>query len=76
MEFLNLYLFYRRYTLEPTTSVILGDFNIEINNYNYASSYLNELIFEYSLTQHVRFPTNTNGNTIDLVLYLADSNLI
>ena len=34
------------------------------------------LIFEYSLTQHIRFPTNTNGNTIDLVLSLADSNLI
>ena len=37
---------------------------------------MNELIFEYSLTQHVRCPTNTNGNTIDLVLSLADSNLI
>ena len=24
----------------------------------------------------MRFPTNTNGNTIDLVLSLADSNLI
>ena len=30
----------------------------------------------YSLTQHVRFPTNTNGNTIELVLSRADSNLI
>ena len=65
--------------LESNTSVnavILGDFNIQINNYNYASLSPNELIFEYSLTQHVRFPTNTNGNTIDFVLFLADSNLI
>ena len=31
---------------------------------------MNELIFEYYLTQHVTFPTNTNGNTIDLVLSL------
>ena len=37
---------------------------------------MNELIFEYSLTQRIRFPTNTNGNTIDLVFSLADSNLI
>ena len=28
------------------------------------------------MTQHIRFPTNTNGNTIDLVLSLVDSNLI
>ena len=65
--------------LESITSintVIHGDFNIQINNDNYASLSLNELIFEYSLTQHVRFPTNTNGNTIDYVLSLADSNLI
>ena len=65
--------------LESITSVntvIIGDFNIQINNDNYASLSLNELIFEYSLTQHIRFPTNTNGNTIDLVLSLADSNLI
>ena len=64
--------------LESITSVntvILGDFNIQINNDNYASLSLNDLIFEYSLTQHIRFPTNTNGN-IDLVLSLADSNLI
>ena len=32
------------------------------------SSSLNELIFEYSSTQHVRFPTNNNDNTIDLFL--------
>ena len=65
--------------LESNTSVntvILGDFNIQINNDNYASLSLNELIFKYSLTQHIRFPTITNGNTIDLVLSLADSNLI
>ena len=65
--------------LESITSVntvILGDFNIQINNDNYASLSMNELIFEYSLTQQISFPTNTNGNTIDLVLSLADSNLI
>ena len=61
------------FILESITSVntvILGDFNIQINNDNYASLSLNELIFE------LHFPTNTNGNTIDLVVSLADSNLI
>ena len=57
-------------------TVILGDFNIQINNDNYAYLSLNELIFEYSLMQHISFPINTNGNTIDLVFSLADSNLI
>ena len=33
-------------------------------------------IFDYSLTQHISFLTNTYGNTIDLVLSLADYNLI
>ena len=40
-------------------TVILGDFNIQINNENLASLSLNKLIFEYSLTQHVFFTTNT-----------------
>ena len=57
-------------------TVILGYFNIQINNYNYKYLSPNKLIFEYSLTQHVRFPINTNGNTIELVLSLADYNLI
>ena len=63
-------------SITSVNTVIIGNFNIQINNDNYASLSLNELIFEYSLTQHIRFPTNTNGNTIDLVLTLADSNLI
>ena len=63
-------------------TVVLGDFNIQINNEKHASLSLNELIFEYtnliiySLTQHVCFTTNTNSNTIEFFLYLADSKLI
>ena len=54
--------------LESFTSVntvILCDFNIQFNNENHASLSLNKLIFEYSLTQHVLFNTNTNSNNID-----------
>ena len=53
--------------------VIPGDFNIKINNENHTSLSLNKFIFEYSLTQHVFFTTNTNSNNIDFFLYLAES---
>ena len=56
-------------------TVILCDLNIQINNDNHTSLSLNKLIFEYSLTQHVFFNTNTNSNNI-FFLYLAYSNLI
>ena len=65
--------------LESFTSVntvIICDFNIDINNENHASLSLNKLIFEYSLTQHVFFTTNTNSNNIYFFLYLADPKLI
>ena len=57
-------------------TVILCQFNIQINNDNYASLFLNELIFEYSLIRYICFPTNINCNNNNLVLSLADSNLI
>ena len=71
-----MYIYLHYSTIYVFRAVILGDFNIKINNDNYISLSLNELIFEYSLAQHIRFPTNTNGNNIDLVLSLTDSNLI
>ena len=46
-------------------TVILGDFNIQINIENHASLSLNKLIFDYSLTQYVFLTTNTNSNNID-----------
>ena len=58
--------------LESFTSVntvILCDFNIQINNENHASLSLNKLIFEYSLTQHVFFNTKTNSNNIDFFIF-------
>ena len=53
--------------------VILCDFNIQINNENHAYLFLNKLIFEYSMTQHILFTTKTNSNNI---YFLADSKLI
>ena len=46
-------------------TIILGDFNIQINNENHASLSLNKLIFDYSLTQYVFFTNNTNSNNIE-----------
>ena len=57
-------------------TIILGDFNIQVNTDNHASLSLKKLIFEHSLTQHIHFPTISNGNIIDLVLSPSDSNLI
>ena len=54
---------FESFTLVNT--VILGDFNIQINNENHASLSLNKLIFNYSLTQYVFLTNNTNSNTID-----------
>ena len=60
--------------LESFTSVnkvILGDFNIQINNENHASLSLNKLIFDYSLTQYVFFTNNTNSNNIDFFVVFS-----
>ena len=60
--------------LESFTSVntvIIGDFNIKINNENHASLSLNKLIFEYSLTQHSFFTTKTNSNNIDFLFIFS-----
>ena len=56
------------YILETFTlvnTIILGDFNIQINNENHVSLSPNKLIFDYSLTQYVFFTNNTNSNNID-----------
>ena len=47
-----------------------------MNTDNHASLSLKKLICEHSLTQHIHFPTISNGNIIDLVLSPSDSNLI
>ena len=57
-------------------TIILGDFNIQVNTDNHAFLSIKKLIFEHSLTQHIHFPTISNGNIIDLVLSPSDSNLI
>ena len=63
-------------SMSSYNTIILGDFNIQVNTDNHASLSLKKLIFKHSLTQHIHFPTISNGNIIDLVLSPSDSNLI
>ena len=62
-------------SMSSCNTIILGDFNIQVNTDNHASLSLKKLIFEYSLTQHINSQLY-NGNIIDLVLSPSDSNLI
>ena len=55
-------------------TVILGDFNIQINNENHASLSMNKLIFDYSLTQYVFLTLIVI--ILTFFLYLPDSKLI
>ena len=57
-------------------TIILDDFNIQYNSSNTPASSLKWLIYELSLTQHIHFPTNTNGNCIDLVISPSSSKLV
>ena len=62
-------LYYILVSFTSVNTVNLGDINIQINNENNASLSQNKLIFEYSLTQHVLFTTNTNSNNIDFFIF-------
>ena len=63
-------------SISSDNTIILGDFNIQYNSSNTPASSLKRLIFEFSLTQHIHFPTNTNGNCIDLVISPSSSKLV
>ena len=57
-------------------TIILGDFNIQYNSSNTPASSLKCLLYEFSLPQHIHFPTNTNGNCINLVISPSSSKLV
>ena len=55
--------------MNDTNVIILGDFNLHLNNPNddNAMNFI-ETTEALALEQHVRFPTHTSRNTLDLVL--------
>ena len=55
--------------MNDTNVIILGDFNLHVNDPNddNAMNFI-ETTKALALEQHVKFPTHTSGNTLDLVL--------
>ena len=60
-----------------TPILICGDFNIHVQNDTDANKKrLDDILFRYDLSQHVKGPTHTSGNTLDLVLTRACDNIL
>ena len=57
------------YIMNDMNVIILGDFNLHVNDSNNdnAMNFI-ETSQVLALEQHVKFPTHTSGNTLDLVL--------
>mgnify|MGYP003547058831 FL=1 len=75
-------LFYEEFTslLEhfissPSELIITGDFNIHFDN-PHASTKFSDILSSFDLHQHVSFPTNDHGHSIDLVITRSSSSLI
>ena len=61
----------------PIHLLILGDFNIHVDNKrNSASRQFQDLIDDAGLKQHVRNPTHKDGHTLDLVLTYSDESFV
>ena len=54
--------------MNDTNVIILGDFNLHVNDHNddHAMSFI-KTTQALALEQHVKFPTHTSGNMLDLV---------
>ena len=57
------------YIMNDTNVILLGDFNLHVNDPNddNAMNFI-ETTQALALKKHVKFPTHTSGNTLDLVL--------
>ena len=61
----------------PRHLLILGDFNIHVDNKrNSASRQFRDLIDDAGLKQHVRNPTHEEGHTLDLVLTYSNESFL
>ena len=51
----------------------MGDFNFHVNNQSDSgANKFKALLNQYNLSQHVTIPTDTAGNTLDLVITRSD----
>ena len=58
-------------------TIITGDFNIHVNNFNCnkSSNFINTLV-NNNLKQFIDFPTHQHGNTLDLIITHISSTII
>ena len=54
--------------IHTDNTIIVGDFNIHVNNNNHDTTTFFETLDSYSLIQHCDFSTHNQGNTLDLVI--------
>ena len=62
--------------IHTSNTIILGDFNIYINQQTPASISLMHSLEMLNLKQYINFPTHIGGNTLDLVITPSDCKLI
>ena len=73
-EFAN---FIQGFTLSGGELLLLGDFNIHVNDPNDTNArYFTDLIQSANLKQHVTVQTHKNGNTLDLILTRDENPLV
>ena len=56
--------------------LILGDFNIHVDEATAKSLQLQQIIHNYNLHQHISKPIHARGHTLDLVLSRSNDNII
>ena len=59
-----------------TICIILGDFNLHLDNSNRNTNKFNEMLTCFDLKQHVNFPTRVHGHWLDLLFTKRISNSI
>ena len=60
----------------PSELIITGDFNIHTESHEPHAKEFSEILSSFDLQQHVSFPTNDHGHSIDLVITRSSSTVI
>ena len=56
--------------------IITGDFNYHVDKPDSYTSHFLNLLADFSLTQHINFPTHSFGHTLDLLITRSSSTII
>ena len=63
-------------SLPSNNTIIMGDFNLKVNQHISSSISLTDMVASSNFIQHITTPTHSSGNTLDLVISSSKSNLI